>query len=467
MNTQAQAKQSFKMPDTIVILVAMLVIACLLTYILPAGTFDFAKDGKTVIPGTYHYVEKNPAGIVEFLEAFYKGMSKGASIIFITLIIGGAFRILEDTGTIRFAVAHLINKTRGNIYIILPAIGILMAALGSVGAGNNIALAFAPIMVMICRKLRLDPIVAVAALYLPSSTGTVSSPIEPFNTMIGQELAGVPVMSGAGVRLIMWFVFVALAIGYSMRYADRIRKDPSRSLTGIYAPDDDSDDSDSKLTDVAGKFNIRHLLCLLLLAFLFAAYAFGTIQYGWGMKELATVMMVLAFGSGIIGRMNPNQMSKSFIEGVKTMSMSGVIIGLANSLSVVMTDANIIHTIVNALSIPLIMLPPALSAVGMFIVNLLMNVVISSSSGQAYVIMPIMAPLADVVGVTRQVAVSAYCFGEGLGNPLFPTAGLFMGVCAISGAPYEKWMKFIIPLTIINIVIGSAFLIFLQSIGWQ
>ena len=99
-------------------------------------------------------------------------------------------------------------------------------------------------MVMICRKLRLDPIVAVAALYLPSSTGTVSSPIEPFNTMIGQELAGVPVMSGAGVRLIMWFVFVILAIGYSMRYADRIRKDPSRSLTGIYSPDDDSDDSD-------------------------------------------------------------------------------------------------------------------------------------------------------------------------------------------------------------------------------
>ena len=455
------------MPDTIVILVAMLVIVCLLTFILPAGSFDFAEDGKTVIPGTYHYVEKNPAGIVEFLEAFYKGMSQGSSVIFITLIIGGAFRVLEDTGTIRSAVAHLISKTRGNIYIILPAIGILMSALGSVGAGNNIALAFAPIMVMICRKLRLDPIVAVAALYLPSSTGTVSSPIEPFNTMIGQEIAGVPVMSGAGVRLVMWIIFVGVAIGYSLRYAARIRKDPSRSLTGIYALDDGSDDSDSALANVAEKFNTRHLLCLLLLVIVFAVYAFGTIQYGWGMAELATAMMVLAFGSGIIGGMDMNSMSKSYCEGVKTMATSAVIIGLANSLSVVMTDANIIHTVVNALSIPLAMLPPALSAVGMFIVNLLMNIVISSSSGQAYVIMPIMAPLADVVGVTRQVAVSAYCFGEGLGNPLFPTAGLFMGVCAISGAPYQKWMKFIIPLTIINIVIGSAFLIILQSIGWQ
>ena len=455
------------MPDTVVILVAMLIIVCLLTFILPAGKFDLAEDGKTVIPGTYHYVEQNPAGIVEFLEAFYKGMTQGASVIFITLMIGGAFRVLEDTGTIRSAVAHLISKTHGNIYIILPAIGILMSALGSVGAGNNIALAFAPIMVMICRKLRLDPIVAVAALYLPSSTGTVSSPIEPFNTMIGQEIAGVPVMSGAGVRLVMWIIFVGVAIGYSLRYAARIRKDPSRSLTGIYALDDGSDDSDSALANVAEKFNTRHLLCLILLVIVFAVYAFGTIQYRWGMAELATAMMVLAFGSGIIGGMDMNSMSKSYCEGVKTMATSAVIIGLANSLSVVMTDANIIHTIVNAISIPLAALPAALSAVGMFIVNLIMNLFISSSSGHAYVIMPLMAPLADVVGVTRQVAVSAYCFGEGLGNPLFPTASLLMGICAIAGVRYDRWLKFVIPLTVINIIVASAFLIGVQLLGWQ
>ena len=455
------------MPDTIVILVAMLVIVCLLTFILPAGSFDFAEDGRTVIPGTYHYVEKNPAGIVEFLEAFYKGMSQGSSVIFITLIIGGAFRVLEDTGTIRSAVAHLISRTHGNIYIILPAIGILMSALGSVGAGNNIALAFAPIMVMICRKLRLDPIVAVAALYLPSSTGTVSSPIEPFNTIIGQEIAGVPVMSGAGVRLVMWIIFVGIAIGYSLRYAARIRNDSSRSLTGIYALDDGSDDSDSALANVAEKFNTRHLLCLLLLVIVFAVYAFGTIQYGWGMAELATAMMVLAFGSGIIGGMDMNSMSKSYCEGVKTMATSAVIIGLANSLSVVMTDANIIHTIVNAISIPLAALPAALSAVGMFIVNLIMNLFISSSSGHAYVIMPLMAPLADVVGVSRQVAVSAYCFGEGLGNPLFPTASLLMGICAIAGVRYDRWLKFVIPLTVINIIVASAFLVGAQLLGWQ
>ena len=172
----------------------------LLTYILPAGTYDFAEDGKTVIPGTYHHVESNPAGIMDFFNCFFKGMSKGSGTIFLIFMIGGAFKMLEDTGTIKAAIAWLIKKTKGNYKIILPAIGIMMAALGSVGAGNNIALAFAPIMIMVCKKLKLDPIVAVAAMYIPSSTGTVSSPIEPFNTLIGQEIAGLPQMSGAGVR---------------------------------------------------------------------------------------------------------------------------------------------------------------------------------------------------------------------------------------------------------------------------
>ncbi|MCI8649130.1 MAG: YfcC family protein [Anaerotruncus sp.] len=459
-------KKQLKMPDTIVILVGMLIVICLLTFILPAGSFDFAEDGKTVIAGTYHYVEGKPAGLVAFLEAFYKGMNKGASVIFITLLIGGAFRVLEDTGTIRSSVAHLIQKTGGNHYIILPVVGLMMAALGSVGAGNNIALAFAPIMVMICKRLKLDPIMVVAALYMPSSTGTVSSPIEPFNTMIGQEIAGIPIMSGAGVRLIMWFVFVGICIWYSLRYATNIRKDPSKSITGCYTDSDNSDGS-ADFEGVAEKFNIRHMLCLAVLAIIFIVYAYGTIKFSWGMSQLGTAMMVLTFAAGIIGAMTPNSIAKSFTEGVKTMSSAAVIIGLANALSVVMTDSNIIHTIVNALSIPLAALPAALSAVGMFLVNLLLNLFISSSSGHAYVIMPLMAPLADVVGISRQVAVSAYCLGEGLGNPLFPTAGLFMGVCAIAGVRYDKWMKFIIPLTIINIVVGSAFLMIAQMLGWS
>ena len=357
--------------------------------------------------------------------------------------------MLEDTGTIKAAIAWLIKKTKGNYKIILPAIGIMMAALGSVGAGNNIALAFAPIMIMVCKKLKLDPIVAVAAMYIPSSTGTVSSPIEPFNTLIGQEIAGLPQMSGAGVRLITWIIFVAVAIGYIVRYANRISKDPSKSIVGCYTDDEEVGNQDAALAEVADKLTVRHVLCLIVLLAVFVVYAYGTIKYTWGISQLGACMMILAFASGIIGGMTPDQMEKSFAAGAKTM-----------------TDANIMHTVINAISIPLGALPAALSAVGMFIVNLLMNIFISSSSGQAYVIMPLMAPLADVVGVTRQVAVSAYCFGEAIGNPLFPTAALIMGICGIAGVKYDKWLKFVVPLTGILGGLAVVFLVVTQTLGW-
>ncbi|MDD6838333.1 MAG: SLC13 family permease [Clostridiales bacterium] len=466
METTKKQKKHFEVPGTYVILTALIVLMILLTYILPAGTYDFAEDGKTVIPGTYHHVESNPAGIMDFFNCFFKGMSKGSGTIFLIFMIGGAFKMLEDTGTIKAAIAWLIKKTKGNYKIILPAIGIMMAALGSVGAGNNIALAFAPIMIMVCKKLKLDPIVAVAAMYIPSSTGTVSSPIEPFNTLIGQEIAGLPQMSGAGVRLIAWIIFVAVAIGYIVRYANRISKDPSKSIVGCYSDDEEIGDQDAALAGVADKLTVRHVLCLIVLLAVFVVYAYGTIKYTWGISQLGACMMILAFASGIIGGMTPDQMEKSFAAGAKTMTYSALLVGFANALSVIMTDANIMHTVINAISIPLGALPAALSAVGMFIVNLLMNIFISSSSGQAYVIMPLMAPLADVVGVTRQVAVSAYCFGEAIGNPLFPTAALIMGICGIAGVKYDKWLKFVVPLTGILCGLAIVFLVVTQTLGW-
>lgn len=464
---KTKAKKGFQMPGIYVILTVMILVMIVLTHILPAGSFDFAEDGKTIIPGTYHAVESNPAGVMDFFNSFYNGMSRGAGTIFLIFMIGGAFKILEDTGTIRAAIAWLIRKTNGNYMVILPVIGIMMAALGSVGAGNNIALAFAPIMIMVCKKLGLDPIVAVAAMYIPSSTGTVSSPIEPFNTLLAQDIAGLPQMSGALVRLVMWVIFVSLAIWYIVRYADRIHKDPSKSIVGCYQDSGEDENQDAALEQIADRLTVRHILCLIVLFSVFVVYAYGTIEFGWGISQLGACMMILAFAAGIIGGMSPDQMEKSFTAGAKTMTYSALLVGFASAISVILTNANIIHTVIYYISLPLSALPAPLSAVGMFFVNLLLNLFISSSSGQCYVIMPLMAPLADVVGVTRQVAVSAYCFGEAIGNPLFPTAALIMGICGISEVNYDKWLKFAVPLTVLLSVVGSVFLMGAQLLGWS
>ena len=429
MNNENSTTKSrkFEFPDTYVIVIILILLVIALTYILPAGTYDFAEDGKTVLPGTYHYVEDNPAGIGEFLNSFFKGMQKGSTTIFLVFMIGGAFQILTDTGAIDAALAALIRKTKGNYKIIIPAVMIMMAILGALGTGNNVALAFAPIMVILCAKLKLDPIVVVATMYFAANSGFSASPINPFTVLLAQNIAGVQIMSGSGPRILMWFIFVTITIVWTMRYCKKIYKDPSKSLVGVYSEDDLDTDEDSALDAVAEKMSIRHTLNLLVLTITFIIYAWGGVKYDWGLPALGAAMMAMAFVTGIIGGLGPNKMANSFVRGAQKMVYSGLLIGFASAINVLMTESNIIHTVIHHLSMPLQNLPTYLATIGMYITNVLFNLVISSGSGLAYVVMPIMAPFSDLLGISRQVAISAYQFGDGLGNALVPTAGLLMG----------------------------------------
>ena len=184
------------------------------------------------------------------------------------------------------------------------------------------------------------------------------------------------------------------------------------------------------------------------------------------MKELGACMMLLAFGAGIIGKLSPNAMEKSFVNGAKTMTSSALLVGFASAISVIMTNANIIHTVIYYMSLPLQELPAFLSAVGMLIMNLIVNFFINSSSGQCYVVMPLMVPLADVIGVSRQVAVSAYAFGEALSNSIIPTASLLLGMLGIAQVPFNKWLKFCLPLSGILCAAAAVFLVVMQLLGW-
>lgn len=467
MSKAAVAKKKREIPGTYVIITSIIIIMVILTYILPAGTYDYAEDGKTVIAGSFHTVEKNPASFADFLNCFYRGMQGGAGTMFLIFMIGGAFGILGDTGTIHACIAWIIRKTKGNYKMVLFAVGLVMALLGSVGAGNNVALAFIPIMIILCKKLHLDPIVAVASMYVLSNTAGGSSPIHPFNTILGQTIAELPQMSGAGVRVVMWIILIAIAYAYIFHYCAKIKKDPSKSIVGVYTDAENAGDEDAALDSVAAKVSVRHVLCIILLFGVFATYAYGAVTLGWQIQQLGACMMLLAFGAGIIGGMSPNKMEKSFVNGVKAMTGSALVVGFASAISVIMTDANIIHTVIYYISLPLQMLPAFLSAVGMLIVNIIVNFFINSASGQCYVIMPLMVPLADVIGVTRQVAVSAYVFGESLSNAIFPTSSLMMGIIGLAGVPFNKWLKFCVPLTGLLCAASAIFLVVMQILGWS
>ncbi|MDR1708747.1 MAG: hypothetical protein LBS70_03415 [Candidatus Accumulibacter sp.] len=457
---EKQEKKKFVMPDTYVIVFALIVLVCLLSYVIPAGSYDLVKGSRAIDPNSFHFLAQKPATLADFLNSFFDGLNQGRNTIFLVFLIGGAFQILMDTGSVDAILALTIKKTQGHYNLILPAVIIVMSFLGAVGVGNNVALAFVPILLVLASKLGLDAVVVAAILYLASNTGFSISPINPFTVLLGQDIAGVTQMSGILPRSLMWILFTATCVWYVLRYCKKIQADPSKSLTGILKVDAAEGD---KIMEVKPS----HLLCFAVLIVIFAVYAYGGIKYNWGLNSLGAAMIVLALFCGVIGRMSPNAMAVSFVKGAKTMVYSALLIGFAGSISVIMTRANIIHTVIYYMTLPLVEMPAAISAVGMFVVNFFFNFVTSSGSGQCYIVMPIMAPAADVLSFSRQIAVTAFQFGDGLGNVISPISGLMMGTIGMANVPFDRWLKFVIPFTIILAVFSSIFLVVATLVGWS
>ncbi len=464
MGEEKKQKKKRQSPDTYVIVFALVVVVCILTYLIPAGTYKTVEGTKNIDPNSFTFLEEsNPASFLDFLNSFMSGMTKGASTIFICLFIGGGFGILQDTGAVHAGLAWLIRKTKGNYKIIFPAFMVVMGVLGALGVGNNVALAFVPLLLFMARKMRLDAVAIAAVCYVGSNTGFSASPLNPFTVGICQDIAGLPNLSGLGVRICCWVVFVVTGIWFVLNYCNKITKDPSKSITGIL---EDDESGDASADEKYKKFSAVHIINLGIMLATFVLYAVGGVVWDWGLNELGTSMLFMGIACGIVGRMSPNDMAKSFTNGAKTMLYSSMVIGFASAISVIMTDSNIIHSIVYYLTLPLASLPTALSAVGMYIVSVICNFPISSGSAKAYVVMPIMAPAADVLGVTRQVCVSAYQFGDGLCNFIAPTNGLMMGTIAMAGVSLGQWFKFIWKYVVLTSILACGFLIVATLVGW-
>ena len=449
----------FEVPHTYVILFVLIIITCILTYIIPGGTYQTLNDG-TIDANSFEFIENKPASLGDFLNSFMKGMKSASSTIFVCLFIGGAFQIVMDTGAIDAILAATIQKTKGNYSLIFPAVMFVMAVLGALGVGNNVALAFVPILISLARKLRLDAISVAAVLYISSNTGFTTSPMNPFTVLLAQDIAKIPQMSGIAVRSILFIVFNAFGIWYTIQYCNKIRKDSGKSLVGIYDMEGDEADELKELKPI-------HIINFIILLIVFIVYAYGGIKLGWGISQLGSSMMVLGIVVGIVSRMPLNKMCESFTKGAKTMLGASLVIGFASTISVVMTEAKIIHSIVYYVTLPLAFLPKALTAIGMYIVNFLIAIPISSGSGQAYVVMPLMAPAADILGVSRQIAISAYQFADGFANFITPTNGLMMGTIALAGVPYDKWLKYIGKYLLYLSILCSVFLFFASMLGWS
>lgn len=452
-------KKTRKFPNALLIVFCIMVLAMVLTWVIPAGQYSNLPESSTLDPASFHRVDQRPVSVWGLLSAVYGGMSKSAAIIAFTFMVGGLFNVLIESKAVDGFIGYLVRKLGDRSDIILPVLALIMSLLGATGVMANPVVAVIPIGLILAKRLKLDQIVAMAVMFLAAYGGYATSPICAMTVQVAQKIAGLPMLSGFGMRCVIWVLFFLPTTAYLMRYARKIQKDPSASLMGAESCTNESSG------DVDIPFTPAHALALIGLAVGLGAYTYGSLNLGWGMSEMATIILVVALFAACVTRMGVDGFVDGFLKGARQMTFSAMLIGLASGVSVILTDGSILHTIIYGMGAALNSMPHMLAAPIMYWFNLLFNFFVNSGSGQATVVMPIMAPLADVVGVTRQTAVTAFQLGDGLSNIIFPTSGTMMACLGIAGVDYRKWIKWVFPLFVLWAVMGTVVITVVAALG--
>ena len=448
--------KKIKIPHTYALLFFIIIFVTLLTFVVPAGSFERAVDDATgrtfVVPDSFEYIKNTPVGFFDMFKAIPKGMEQAGYIIFFVLMIGGSFGILQGTGAIEAGIGEVVKSTKGKEKIVIPLIMFIFSLAGAILGSAEEMLPFYPIVIALAIALGFDTITGTAMVLLGAGAGFAGAFLNPFTVGIAQGIAGLPLFSGIGFRLVGYFAVLGSGIIYVYRYANKIQKNPELSPTY----EDDKNSKHNYDLDEIPEFTGKHKAVLAVFVIGLAILAYGVVQLGFYITELSAMFLIIGIASGIVAKMGINEIATEFVNGAKELVYGALVIGLATSIMVVMQEGNIMDTIIYALASAVKGLPPALSAVGMFVVQSFINLIVPSGSGQAAVSMPIMAPMADVVGITRQTSVLAFQFGDGFSNVISPTSGYFMAAIAIGGIKWEKWAKWMLPLFLIWSGIGAA-----------
>lgn len=469
MSNDQKKKSGFKMPHIYVILFVFGIVAAAATYLIPAGEFDRIEleNGRAAVdPESFTYLESTPTGLTEFITAIPRGLVDAGEVVFFTLIIGGMFMVLRESGIIEIAVDKMARKFSKKSIFIIPVLVAVFAAVATLIGTAELSLVYIPVIIPLVIALGYDSMTAAAIALCGTVIGYTVGVLNPINTGLAQTIAEIPTFSGLGFRLILFVIVLAVTALFIMRYARKVQKNPEASL--VYEDDAEKREMYSAIGDSAPlTATKRQIAGAFFILIFFGILIWGVTTQGWFMIEMAGLFIIMGVTVGLISGLNLTSISEAFTKGFREVLMGAIIVGLARSVAVILEDGQVMDTIVNGLGTVVGELPPVLAAAGMYFVQLLINFVIPSGSGQALVTMPIMAPLADMVNVTRQTAVLAFQLGDGFAHILYPTSGYFMAALALAGVEWHKWIRFFFPLFIIFMVISLSALTIAQITGWS
>lgn len=455
----------FKIPDTLVLLFILMAFALVLTWILPSGEFasEINEDGiEVVIPGSFEVsAEKVHLSPVALFTVVPRAFADAQGIIFFVLIIGGALAVVRKTGAIDAILGKIVsnygNQPGPLLFITMFSFALASATLGM--AEEYIP--FAIILVALCIALKLDSVTAIGTMVVGYGIGYGVAVMNPFTLLVAQDVAGLNPTSGMWYRLVLSVPLLAIGFHHVWSYAKTVQSDPKKSLVyGLH------EDKEQVITDYPD-LTPRRVYSLLATILTLIVLVFGIWKYGWYFVELGAVFLGLAIIVGILSGIGINQTARTFTAGAAELTGTALLIGFARAIALIMEDGEILHTVVNGLAAPLSIAGAEFAAVGMLFIQSILNFFIPSGSGQALVTMPLMAPIGDLIGVSRQISVLAFQMGDGLMNMIVPTNPVLMGILGLASIPYDKWFKFIFPLLIKLLITCSLALALAVWIGYS
>ena len=420
------------MRHPLALLATCILIAAALTYVVPAGQFERRDDPtigrKVVVAGSYHRVERSPVNLFQALVAVPKGIVDAAGVLALVFMAGAAITVVDKTGALRGGVAWLASRLAHRETLIIP---ISCAVFGFAGAAEGMweeVVALMPMLLALTRGVGFDGLTAVSMSLGAAGIGSTFSPMNPFGVGIAQRFAELPLLSGWEFRLAVLVPALAFWAWVTVRHARRTRTSPEAS-------------TDLSAAGLTG----RHIVVLVATVLAFTTFIVGIIRFGWGFEEMGAVFLALAIVAGLAGGLSMYGTFQAITEGFAAMTMAALLIGVARGVFVVLDQGRIVDTIIYALLTPLAQLPVTLYAVGVAVVQSILTVPVPSSSGRVTLTLPILVPLSDLLGLSRQTLVTATQFGPGIINQFMPTDGTLMAILTLGGVRLEQWLRFTLP----------------------
>ncbi|MBO0342996.1 MAG: YfcC family protein [Bacteroidota bacterium] len=440
-------------PNAFVILLGVIAVSWMLTYLIPQGSYERLLDEETgltrVVKDSYQQIDTESPSFLDLLVSIPQGISGRADLIILILLIGGCFYLIEKTEAFNQGLVKLVSSLKGKESLALLLLAVLFLSGGATIGLQEEVVAMTPVLLLFGKSLGYNGLTMLFASYGSTVVGSSFSASNPFGVLLAQKEAALPLLSGSSLRLIVLLIASIAWILYLLYYAknNRIEK--------------------VKMPSQGTSLSQSSKIILLLLGVTFSIVIFGIIQFGWGFSEMSGCFFVLGIVCGLVAKMGWNKTGETYIAGMKEMVFASIVIGLANSISILLTKGMVMDSIVYGLFGPLQNFPPAVSGVLMMVSHTLLHFPVPSYSGQAVLTLPILVPLSDLIGLSRQICVLAYQYGAIMADMIVPTNGALMAVIALAKIPYNKWFKFALKPTLLMLLIGAFTIIFAIATGYN